>query len=399
MSKSDIAGTASRTHEHPHLSPVEEGRVGMDQGTFSGQERKPPMTARNVMFTVLLIVLAIAESGFADLPPTGNLRVSSSPGLRVYVDNKFVGLTTTEQAGLQLTALLAGQHQVRVEKAGYQSKRFVVVIQAGTDVELNVGKLDVRRRIRRKPREEPVDMTVGSPPMVIDDTDTPGPGKWEVNIVFAGDLSSDSDTYESPLLDINYGLGENVQLKYEVAYAFTRNVQTDDAGNEETARARGVADSMVGVKYRFYDNDETNLSLAVYPQIEFRSPGARSIEDGGVADGATTWILPLQLTKDFAHASITANAGVEKSTDDSHAHLSAGFGAGTRLTDKLAILGEVAGKDLGSADENRILLDVGFRMKISEKHALVAALGLDLHAGDGQRHHYITVVYQRFIGK
>jgi hypothetical protein len=357
------------------------------------------MTARNVRFTVLLIVLAMAESGLADPPATGNLHVSSSPGLRVYVDNKLVGLTTAEEAGLQLTTLLAGEHQVRIEKAGYQSKRFVVVIQVGTDLELNVGKLDVRRRIRRKPREEPVDMTVGSPPMVIDDTDTPGPGEWEVNIVFAGDLSTDSDTYESPLVDINYGVGETVQLKYEVPYAFTRNVLVNEAGNKETVRARGVADSTVGVKYRFYDNDETNLSLAVYPQIEFRSPGARSTENGGVADGATTWILPLQLTKDFAHASITANAGVEKSTDDRHASLSAGFGAGTRLTNTLAILGEVVGKNLGSAGERRILLDVGLRTKISEKQAFVSALGLDLHAGDGQRHHYITVGYQRFIGK
>ena len=53
---------------------------------------------------------------------------------------------------------------------------------------------------------------------------------------------------------------------------------------------------------------------------------------------------------------------------------------------------------LESTGERRILLDVGIHMKISEKHALVAALGLDLHAGDGQRHHYITAGYQRSIG-
>ena len=351
------------------------------------------------MFTFLMIALAVAEAGPADPLPAGNLHVSSSPGLRVYVDNQFVGVTTAEQAGLQLPALLAAEHRVRVEKAGFQSKRFVVVIQAGTDVELKVGKLEVRRRIRRKPREEPVDMTVGSPPMVIDDTATPGPGDWEVNVTLEGDLSRDSDTYESPVVDVNYGLGEKVQLKYEVPYAFTRNVQTDEAGNEETVKARGVADSTVGVKYRFYDNDETNLSLAIYPQIEFRSPGARSRENGGVADGGTTWMLPLLLTKDFARASITANAEVEKSTDDPDAHLFAGFGAGTRFTDKLAMLGEVAGENLDSAGEKRLLFDVGFRFKISERHALVAALGLDIHAGDGQRHHYFTVGYQRFIGK
>lgn len=355
--------------------------------------------ARNGMFTFLLIALAVAEAALADPLPSGNLHVSSSPGVRVYVDNQFAGLTTADQAGLRVSALLAGEHQVRVEKIGYKSKRFVVVIKAGADVELKVEKLDVRPRIRRKPREEPVDMTVGSPPMVIDDTSTPGPGSWEVNIVFAGDLSTDSDTYESPLVDINHGVGEKGQLTYELPYAFTRTGLTDEAGNTETVKARGVADSEVGVKYRFYDNDETNLSLAVYPQIEFTTPGARSRGSDGVADGGTTWVLPFQLTKEFARASITANANVEKSTDDPHAHLFAGFGAGTRLTRKLALLGEVAGGDLDSAGEERVLFDVGLHMKISETHALVAALGLDLHAGDGQEHRYITVGYQRSIGR
>jgi hypothetical protein len=357
------------------------------------------VTARKPVLTFLLIALAVAEAGQADPLPAGNLYVRSSPGLRVYVDNQFVGLTTAEQAGLQLPALLAGEHRVRVEKAGFKSKQFVVVIQAGTDVELKVGKLHVRRRIRWKPPEEPVDMTAGSPPMVIDDTATPGPRAWEVNIVFEGDLSKDSDTYESPIVDVNYGRGERVQLKYEVPYAFTRNVQPDEAGNKETLKARGVADSRVGVKYRFYDNDETNLSLAVYPQIKFRTPGTRNRENGGVADGGTTWILPLLLTKDFARASITANVRVDKSTADPHAHLFAGFGGGTRLTDRVAMLAAVAGENLDSAGERRILLDVGFRMKISERHVLVAALGLDLHAGDGQRRHYFTIGYQRFIGE
>jgi hypothetical protein len=344
------------------------------------------------------MALALAEAGLGDPLPAGGLHLSSSPGLRVYVDNQFVGLTTDEQAGLRIPALPVGEHRVRVEKAGFHSKRFVVVIQAGTDLELKVGRLEAWYRIRRKPPEEPVDRAAASPPMVIDDTATPGPGIWEVNFIFAGDLSTDNDTYESPIIDINRGIGEKVQLKYEVPYAFTRNVQTDAAGNRAIVNARGLGDSRVGVKYRFYDDDETNLSLAVYPQITFRSPGARSRKNGGVSDG-TTWILPLLLTKDFARVSITANADLQQSIDDTQGHLFAGFGAGTRLTDKLAVLGEVAGTNLDSATEKHVLLDVGFRMKISETHAIVAALGLDLHAGGGQRHHYFTVAYQRFIGK
>ena len=363
------------------------------------QEGALGMMARNTMFIFLLIALAMTGAGLADPQPAGNLHVTSSPGLRVYVDDRFVGLTTAEHGGLQVTALSAGKHQVRVEKTGFQSQRFMVVIQARADVELKVGKLAVRRRIRRKPPEEPVDMTVGSPPMVVDDTSTPGPGNWDLNLVFTGDLSTDSDTYDSPLVDINNGRGENVQFKFEVPYVFTRDVQTDEVGNQETVNAHGVADPKVGVKYRFYDNDETALSLAVYPQVKFKFPGAQSTGSGGVADAGTTWFLPLLLTKDFAHVSITANAEVDKSTDDPHAHLFAGFGVGTRLTDRLAMLGELAGENLDSAGEERILFDLGLHLKLSDRHALVAAMGVDVEAGDGQRHHYFTVGYQKSIGK
>ncbi|HEX7421679.1 MAG TPA: transporter, partial [Thermoanaerobaculia bacterium] len=196
----------------------------------------------------------------------------------------------------------------------------------------------------------------------------------------------------SPVLDINYGIGENLQLKYEVPYVFSRDVQTDEAGNEHTMREHGIGDSTIGVKYRFYDNDDTNLSLAVYPQVEFRSPG-------GVMQEGTTWTLPVLLTKDFEHESITANVSIEKTTGDPDAHVFAGFGVGTRLTDKLALLGDVVGQQLDSSDDHRLLLDAGVRFKIDEKQAVVGALGLDIDAGDGQRHRYLTIGYQRFIGK
>jgi hypothetical protein len=58
--------------------------------------------------------------------------------------------------------------------------------------------------------EEPVEMLVGSPPMVADDTGTLGNGNWEINVVLAGDISKDSKAFELPLIDINYGIGDRL---------------------------------------------------------------------------------------------------------------------------------------------------------------------------------------------
>ena len=346
-----------------------------------------------------LIAFAVAAWGLAGQGAVGTLHVTSRPGLRISVDGKFAGLTTVEQGGLLVPDLTAGEHRITVERSGFLPKKFVVVVEPGRSTELEVGKLKARPRVRSKPAEDAVDMTVGSPPMMLDDTDTPGEGNWEVNFLFDGDLSRDSDTYELPAVDINYGLNEKIQLKYEGNYVFTRSAEYDGAGNRRTTRARGLGDTTLGLKYRFYDNDETNLSLAVYPQVEFRTPGARRPEDGGVASPGTTWILPLLLTRDLGRAAITANVEVDKATSDPHATLFAGVGAGTRVTDKIAVLADIAGHDLNRSGDRRILIEVGLRRKINEKNAFVAALGFDVFAGsDVQRHHYFTVGYQRFVG-
>ena len=67
----------------------------------------------------------------------------------------------------------------------------------------------------------------GGPPLITDDPGTPGPGKWEIQFSFAHERSQNERVYEAPLLDINYGVGERIQLKYEVTYL------TVDAGSGE----------------------------------------------------------------------------------------------------------------------------------------------------------------------
>jgi hypothetical protein len=250
---------------------------------------------------------------------------------------------------------------------------------------------------------EPVEMLVGSPPMVSDDTGTPGNSIWEINVVVAGDISEDSKAFELPLIDINYGVGDRLQLKYEVPYLVTRDVRLDEKGERTTEQASGLSSSKVGVKYRFYDNDQAGLSLAVYPQVEFRTPGSK-LEgepdeggEGGVAEEGVTHALPILLTKEFQHASITANLGAERTAED-NLGVAASFGVGTRLTDGLAVMGEIAGQNLNRADERRILLNVGFRLKLSAKQAFVGSVGHDIQDGaDGQKHLNMSLAYQHFF--
>ncbi|MBC7398045.1 MAG: hypothetical protein H7333_11430, partial [Bdellovibrionales bacterium] len=58
---------------------------------------------------------------------------------------------------------------------------------------------------------ELVETSPQSPPLDVDDPGTPGCNHWEINVVMSGNLSLTGKKYELPLLDINYGIGDNIQ--------------------------------------------------------------------------------------------------------------------------------------------------------------------------------------------
>lgn len=58
----------------------------------------------------------------------------------------------------------------------------------------------------------------GSPPLITDDPGTPGDGHWEINIGVSTEKRPGARASELPLLDLNYGVGDRLQLKYEVPY-------------------------------------------------------------------------------------------------------------------------------------------------------------------------------------
>ena len=256
-------------------------------------------------------------------------------------------------------------------------------------------KVIFQSRIRRRKETEPVEMTVGSPPMVSDDTETPGPNNWEINLTFSGDLAGSERRFETPLIDVNYGLGDRLQFKYEVPYVFDRRAEPTPGGGSTIASAHGFGDSNFGVKYRFYDDNDSGLSFAIYPQIEFRTPwGSRD-----VSAGETIFVLPVILTKEFEHASITANAGVEAHPGGERRYF-ASIGAGKRLTDHVALLAEIAGNNLNTTSEKHVLLNFGIRRKINETQSISGSLGRDVYAGGDQlRHTYFTLSYQKLFGK
>ena len=55
----------------------------------------------------------------------------------------------------------------------------------------------------------------GGPPMITDDPGTPDKGAWEINLSLNSEIQKYDKEFEAPLLDINFGLNERIQLKLE----------------------------------------------------------------------------------------------------------------------------------------------------------------------------------------
>ena len=72
----------------------------------------------------------------------------------------------------------------------------------------------------------------GGPPLVTDDPDTPGPGYWEINLSTFLEKRLHANTIETPRLDANYGVGQRIQLKFEVPW-----IRESDEGLIQTGAA------------------------------------------------------------------------------------------------------------------------------------------------------------------
>ena len=208
----------------------------------------------------------------------------------------------------------------------------------------------------------------GGPPMITDDPGTPGDGHWEVNTAFTTEHREGVHSYESPLLDLNYGVGERLQLKYEVAWVRLR----DGAGTHV-----GFGNSLVGVKWRFYDAGETAWQASAYPQVEFNNPGSRA-DARGLADHGTSFLLPFQVRREFGPFAFNADLGCVW-------HRAGGtewFG-GVALSrevlhgTELAV--ELHAEAGGRFQRAAWAANVGLRHDLSERCTLLMSLGRELH--------------------
>jgi hypothetical protein len=204
----------------------------------------------------------------------------------------------------------------------------------------------------------------GGPPMVTDDPGTPGDKHWEINI--AGMLAStyDEDLLQFPYFDINYGLGERLQLKVETGWVILRN-------NVPSTRS-GADTVLAGEKYRFLDEDQAGISISTYPQFQFHH--FFSSNDPQLTEPGNQYILPFEFSKTFGNWEINPEIGYLYGAVVSN-ELFYGFVLAFEKAKPWEPLFEVhVNSDLDGTGSTA-LLNFGFRYAFNPEMNLLAAIG------------------------
>ena len=210
----------------------------------------------------------------------------------------------------------------------------------------------------------------GGPPLITDDPGTPGNGNWEINTAFTFERTPGATAMEAPLLDINYGLGDHMQLKYEGAFLI---LDEKDAGPRGT-----LSNSLVGVKWRFLDQDKHGVAVSTYPQVEFNNPGLNASRHGLVDDG-TQVLIPFEIARSFGPWEVGAEVGynVIQYDDDEWKY---GVAVGYAVNQRLQLLGEIAGVVDADFHRNDPILNLGLRYELNDHLTLLFAVGRSLRS-------------------
>jgi len=223
----------------------------------------------------------------------------------------------------------------------------------------------------------------GGPPMITDDPGTPGDGHWEINVAALSDHAAGATNFQLPLIDANYGLGDRLQLKYEMPF-----VVQDQAGGVYHSDA---GDGLAGVKWRFYDGGDDGWQISTYPQVEFEFPGSDA-SHSRLADHGTSYLLPFEFVHAFDDFDINFEIGRWFRPAQYSDTWIAGFVLTHAVRKGFELMAELHDESVMHQSQDELILNFGARLDLSERYTLLLSAGRDLHNTLSQTDTFLSYV-------
>jgi hypothetical protein len=205
--------------------------------------------------------------------------------------------------------------------------------------------------------------------MITDDPGTPGNGKWENNLAITFEQRPNEASLDLPEIDLNYGLGEHIQLTLQTAPVLSKR-----SGH---AFIGGLGGTEAAVKWRFLDEPISPFEMSMFPRVIF-SVSQSSVRRGLAEDG-TQFQMPFEIAKAFGRWHADAEFGPRASTVGRSAWLYGAVG-GFDIAKRTMLMGELHDESRMNFSRNVLALNFGLRHEFTENYILIVSMGHELRS-------------------
>jgi len=205
------------------------------------------------------------------------------------------------------------------------------------------------------------------PPFLTNDPGTPGNGNWEINIAAMQTTYPGVSSWQLPQLDVNYGLGERLQLTAEIPYLV--------GSSSGQSRATGWGNAYPGAKWRFFDQGEGGWQISTFPQVQ--TAASASTRRAGIAMDGPRLLLPLEVARTAGAYRCDLEVGYYFAGHGPQERL-LGFVAGRQLTSRLELDAELYNDHVMHSSPQVTTLDLGGRYKLRRAFNLLFMAGRSL---------------------
>jgi hypothetical protein len=226
----------------------------------------------------------------------------------------------------------------------------------------------------------------GGPPYYTNDPGTPGNKQWEINLGYMPFLYDTQSTTHTPDVDINFGLGDRFQLTFENAWLRVDN----PLGNLQY----GLGQDQLGVKWRFYDNQDSGLAISVFPQVSLNNPDS-SVRRGITPRGASL-ILPVEFAKKLGPIDLNWEIGYNAVHLGSDGYL-AGVVVGREFNKNLEMDAEFYSAGQFHPAVNSDTFGIGARYKIHPPFILLLMAGRSLEPARNGQPYFVGYFGMQFL--
>jgi len=191
------------------------------------------------------------------------------------------------------------------------------------------------------------------PPFLTNDPGTPGSTNWEINLASMQVVTRNASSYQVPQIDLNFGVGDRIQLTYEVPYV----LQTSMGQPLQSGWGNGYP----GVKWRFLDQGEDEWQMSVFPQVE--TAASELARQKAIAAAGPRYLLPFEVSKKVGPLDVDFEAGYYVAGHGPKERI-LGLVAGRAVTDRLELDTELYDDRACDGGSHSTTLDIGGRYKL-----------------------------------